>query len=222
MNYFAYFTEIEERFSRRRGSILLLNTLDWALIETWREAGIPLEAVLRGIDDAFDKYDARAAKARGRSQKVNGLAWCSQAVMHAAEEMVEASTGLAPVKPQAQHESGFESERVAKYLERNADTLGAPGRASETWAATAVRLRELATAMRSEQPLALDELDRTRRQTLRRTASYCHRAGTRRAARAGRPRTRTLPRQDVRSATPPGTGAVSPQAPTGAALAPKA
>ena len=50
MNYFEYFSEIEERFSRRRGSILLLSTLDWALIETWREAGVPLEAVLRGID----------------------------------------------------------------------------------------------------------------------------------------------------------------------------
>jgi len=154
MNYFAYFTEIEERFSRRRGSILLLNTLDWALIETWREAGIPLEAVLRGIDDAFDKYDARAAKARGRSQKVNGLAWCAQAVMHAAEEMVEASTGLAPTKPEQQRESGFESERVAAYLDRNATLL-------EKETATASRLRELAATMRSAQPLALDELDRT-------------------------------------------------------------
>ena len=96
MNYFEYFSEIEERFSRRRGSILLLNTLDWALIETWREAGIPLEAVLRGIDAAFDKYDARAHKARGRLRKVNGLAWCAQAVMQSAEELVEASTGLAP------------------------------------------------------------------------------------------------------------------------------
>jgi len=193
MNYFAYFTEIEERFSSRRGSILLLNTLDWALIETWREAGIPLEAVLRGIDDAFDKYDARAAKARGRSQKVNGLAWCSQAVMHAAEEMVEASTGLAPAKPQAQHESGFESERVAAYLERNADLLEtsasaalkgkdtalkgtgfspsveahkgkealAPEGATMPLEATAARLRELAATMRSAQPIALDELDRT-------------------------------------------------------------
>ena len=54
MNYFNYFTEIEERFQQRRSSLLMLSTLDWALIETWREAGIPLEAVLRGIDTAFD------------------------------------------------------------------------------------------------------------------------------------------------------------------------
>ncbi len=59
-NYFNYFTEIEERFQQRRGSLLMLSTLDWALIETWREAGVPLEAVLRGIDNAFDKHDAKA------------------------------------------------------------------------------------------------------------------------------------------------------------------
>jgi len=29
LNYFNYFTEIEERFQQRRGSLLLLSTLDW-------------------------------------------------------------------------------------------------------------------------------------------------------------------------------------------------
>jgi hypothetical protein len=156
MNYFAYFSEIEDRFSRRRGSILLLNTLDWALIETWREAGVPLEAVLRGIDQAFDKYEARAQRAKGSARKVNGLAWCAQAVMHAAEEMVEASTGLAPVKAEVGRESGFESERVAVFLERNAAALDAVAVPE-----TATRLRELAAAMRGSDPMPLDELDRT-------------------------------------------------------------
>src|SRR5262252_912966 len=94
-NYFNYFTEIEERFQQRRGSLLMLSTLDWALIETWREAGIPLEAVLRGIDGAFDKYEARALCAQGRLRKVNGLAWCAQSVMEATEEAMEASIGAA-------------------------------------------------------------------------------------------------------------------------------
>jgi hypothetical protein len=159
MNYFEYFSEIEERFSRRRGSILLLNTLDWALIETWREAGIPLEAVLRGIDTAFDKYDARAQRSNGRLRKVNGLAWCAQAVMQSAEEMVEASTGLAPVTPRETRESGFEAERVAAYLDRNATALDASP--SAIVPTTAQRLRELAAAMRGDRPLALDDLDRT-------------------------------------------------------------
>ena len=97
LNYFNYFTEIEERFQQRRGSLLLLSTLDWALIETWREAGIPLEAVLRGIDAAFDKYEARQKRARMR--RINGLAWCAQAVMEAAEELREAAAGTANRQP---------------------------------------------------------------------------------------------------------------------------
>jgi hypothetical protein len=165
MNYFEYFSEIEERFSSRRGSILLLNTLDWALIETWREAGIPLEAVLRGIDAAFDKYETRAHKARGRLRKVNGLAWCAQAVMQSAEELVEASTGLALATNREPRESGFESERVASFLGQNAQSLESttlPDEPSDAVrATTAARLRELAVSMRSTEAPPLDDLDRT-------------------------------------------------------------
>src|ERR1700760_3112826 len=92
-NYFNYFTEIEERFQQRRGSLLMLSTLDWALIETWRESGIPLEAVLRGIDNAFDKHDEKVRRAAGRMRKVNGLAWCAQSVMESTEQAMEAAIG---------------------------------------------------------------------------------------------------------------------------------
>ena len=119
-NYFNYFTEIEERFQQRRGTILLLSTLDWALIEMWREAGIPLEAALRGIDAAFDKYEAR--QKRARMQRVNGLAWCAQAVMQAAMEMSEAATGSAAASD-GDEESGFEHERVAAHLTAAAEAL---------------------------------------------------------------------------------------------------
>ena len=61
-NYFNYFTEIEEHFQRRRGSILLLSPLDWALIEGWKNSGVPLEAVLRGIDAAFEKWRSKKSK----------------------------------------------------------------------------------------------------------------------------------------------------------------
>ena len=120
LNYFNYFTEIEERFQQRRGALMLLSTLDWALIETWREAGIPLEAALRGIDSAFDKYEAR--QKRGRMRRVNGLAWCAQAVMEAAMELNEASAGSA-APTAAESESGFEHERIAAHLEAAAVAL---------------------------------------------------------------------------------------------------
>src|SRR5436305_14889348 len=109
-NYFNYFTEIEERFQQRRGSILLLSTLDWALIETWREAGVPLDAVLRGIDASFDKYESRTH--RGHKRRINGLAWCAQGVMQAAEELREAAAGASTTANYAGAlETGFEHER---------------------------------------------------------------------------------------------------------------
>jgi hypothetical protein len=160
MNYFEYFSEIEQRFSRRRGSILLLSTLDWALIETWREAGVPLEAVLGGIDDAFDKYETRQHRTKGRLRKINGLAWCAQAVMQATEEMAEAATGVQRAETLETTASGFEAGRVAAYLERNAAMLETVATLTQISEA-ANRLRELAAAMRSEKPAPLDELDRT-------------------------------------------------------------
>ena len=116
-NYFNYFTEIEERFQKRRGSALLLSTLDWALIETWKDGGIPLEAALRGIDETFDKYDRRPSK----SKKVNSLAYCSQEVLSAAEEMKEAAVGVAPAK--SADAGALRSGDVRVFLEKNAETV---------------------------------------------------------------------------------------------------
>jgi hypothetical protein len=163
-NYFNYFTEIEERFQQRRGSLLMLSTLDWALIETWRESGIPLEAVLRGIDSAFDKHDAKALRAKGKTRKVNGLGWCAQSVMEAVEQAMEAAVGAAPVPSKDAVESGFETERVSRFLEENAvqmetATLAAP--ADGVAAEVAGRLRALAVGLRVETAMPLEELDRT-------------------------------------------------------------
>jgi hypothetical protein len=164
LNYFNYFTEIEERFQQRRGALLLLSTLDWALIETWREAGVPLEAALRGIDAAFDKYETR--QKRGRMRRINGLAWCAQAVMEAAEELREAAAGTAPAATTNERESGFEQERVAAHLEAAAIALDAATVAPEACATTGARLRELAAGVRtsSDESAAardLEALERT-------------------------------------------------------------
>jgi hypothetical protein len=162
-NYFNYFTEIEERFQKRRGSLLLLSTLDWALIESWQEAGISLEAVLRGIDAAFDKYEAR--QKRGRMRRVNGLAWCAQAVMQASEELREASAGSGTATRE-ESGAGFEHERIAAHLEAAAKALTMAAIAPESCKATAERLHSLAAEVRAE-PAAgpdakeLEDLERT-------------------------------------------------------------
>jgi hypothetical protein len=119
-NYFNYFTEIEEHFQRARGaSLFLLSPLDWALIESWKNSDVPLEAVLRGIDAAFDKWRSR----RSRSQMVNSLAFCSQAVMAEAQRM--ADTGQArPSKPAT---PPFAIDELRHYINSNAAAIRQTG-----------------------------------------------------------------------------------------------
>src|SRR5205823_3344023 len=122
VNYFNYFTEIEDHFQRLRGTTLLLSTLDWALIETWKDAGIPLEAVLRGIDLAFEKFQKRPSVFK----KVNSLAYCSQAVLEAAEQMKEAEVGAESGAPSAEAKAeaaGTDRASVGRYLRRNQEVL---------------------------------------------------------------------------------------------------
>jgi hypothetical protein len=113
-NYFNYFTEVEEHFQKARGtSLFLMSPLDWALVETWKNADVPLEAVLRGIDAAFEKW--RAGKSR--IQMVNSVAYCSQAVLAEAQAMA----GLGrPTGSRKQAAAPFSLEELASYLRSNA------------------------------------------------------------------------------------------------------
>ncbi|HET7892430.1 MAG TPA: hypothetical protein VFL34_12935 [Candidatus Sulfotelmatobacter sp.] len=161
-NYFNYFSEIEERFLRRRGGGLLLSTLDWALIETWKDAGIPLEAALRGIDEAFDRYEQRPSK----TKKVNSLAYCSQQVLSAAEDMKEAAVGATGEVPaKSGGGQGFEAGTIASFLRRNAELLerarlpqaGGVAALAEDGAKT---LRDLAEGLENKSSTRLEDLER--------------------------------------------------------------
>ncbi len=121
-NYFNYFTEIEEHFQRARGTgLFLLSPVDWALIESWKNNGIPLEAVLRGIDIAFEKWRARPA--RGRTHQVNSLAYCTQAITAEAQAMAEGR----PAKRETP--APFPEADISAYLQRNATALREAGHA---------------------------------------------------------------------------------------------
>ena len=89
-NYFNYFTEIEEYFWKKRGAHLLVSPLDWVIMETWQRAGVPLEAVLKGIDRAFESYQRSR---RGAGKPLKSLAYCTDAVLQATEEGLEAAAG---------------------------------------------------------------------------------------------------------------------------------
>jgi len=136
-NYFNYFTEIEEHFWKKRGAHLLVSPLDWAIMETWQKAGVPLEAALKGIDRAFESYQRSR---RGAGKPLKSLAYCTDAVLEAAEESQESAAGAQPANGSGQAKETFSREDVRAYLERNIELLR---KAAERVAASQASVAEL-------------------------------------------------------------------------------
>ena len=165
-NYFNYFTEIEEYFWRKRGAHLLVSPLDWAIVETWQRAGIPLEAVLRGIDSAFESY--RRSR-RGAGRPLKSLAYCVDAVLDAAAEKQESSAGSGPEpKRKEKKAEPFSREELRAFVLGNIEKLEqAAGRLRSSDADLARRiaqahssLKELLPVMDSPGELDLEDLER--------------------------------------------------------------
>ena len=135
-NYFNYFTEIEEHFQRARGtSLFLLSPLDWALIENWKNAGVPLEAVLRGIDETLEKWHGRKVKTR----RVNSVAYCAQAVLKIAQQL----SGTASVRARERStEAPFQVSEIREHLLRAASAFASKQNAG--YQQLALALKELA------------------------------------------------------------------------------
>jgi hypothetical protein len=124
LNYFNYFTEIEEYFWQKRGAHLLVSPLDWAIVETWQKAGIPLSAVLKGIDRAFESYARSRRGASGRPLKT--LSYCVDAVLEAAEEEKETAAGTGPTVSSAKkEEETFSSSALHNFFSRNIERFAA-------------------------------------------------------------------------------------------------
>jgi len=165
-NYFNYFTEIEEYFWRKRGAHLLVSPLDWAIVETWQKAGIPLGAVLKGIDRAFESWGRSRRAAGGRPLK--SLAYCVDAVLDAAAEAQEAAVGSGPEVKSARAAQPFSREELKQYMARNSSRLQASAeklRATHAAIAarideTAKRIEEMAPVLEAPGELDLEDLER--------------------------------------------------------------
>ncbi len=119
-NYFNYFTEIEEYFWKKRGAHLLVSPLDWAIMEAWQKAGVPLEAALKGIDKAFESYQRSR---RGAGKPLKNLAYCTDAVLEAAEEQLEAAAGSASKVPRTATSEAFSRDELKRYFAKNVERL---------------------------------------------------------------------------------------------------
>jgi len=114
-NYFNYFTEIEEYFWKKRGANLLVSPLDWAIMETWQQAGVPLEAALKGIDRAFECH----ARSRRGARPMKSLAYCTDAVLEAAEEAQEAASGGHGAKEPQKKGEPFSRDALRAHFDKN-------------------------------------------------------------------------------------------------------
>jgi hypothetical protein len=120
LNYFNYFTEIEDAFVRRRGKHLFLSPMDWALMETWKQQGIPLHIVLRGVEKSFDSFEARP-----RKRSVKSLLYCQEEVEAQYAEWVEAHVGSSNTTEPDSDETPFSIAAVSEHLQRNRTALAA-------------------------------------------------------------------------------------------------
>src|SRR4051794_38970239 len=167
-NYFNYFTEIEEYFWKKRGAHLLVSPLDWAIMETWQKAGVPLEAALKGIDRAFESY---GRSRRGPGKPLKSLAYCTDAVLDAVAELQEATAGTAPKNGRASAEV-FSRDELRAYFARNIARLRAAVEKNQvTRQELAVKLEEVAKSLEShlallDIPGTLDVEDLERRLTV--------------------------------------------------------
>lgn len=118
---FNYFTEIEDHFRAARGTELFrLSPLDWALIEKWKNGGMPLQAVLRGIDVTFQKWRSRPV--RTRTQTINSVSYCAQAVAAEAQAIANAAPAV-----RTEANPSFTLENVRAFVDSNAVALQTAG-----------------------------------------------------------------------------------------------
>ncbi len=168
-NYFNYFTEIEEYFWKKRGAHLLVSPLDWAIMEAWQKAGVPLEAALKGIDKAFESYQRSR---RGAGKPLKNLAYCTDAVLEAAEEQQEAAAGSTPKASRAAASEAFSRDELKAYFAKNVARLKqAAEKSLPQHPEIAGRLSEIAESLESsaqllETPGTLDLEDLERRLTI--------------------------------------------------------
>jgi hypothetical protein len=168
-NYFNYFTEIEEYFWKKRGAHLLVSPLDWAIMEAWQKAGVPLEAALKGIDRAFESYQRSR---RGAGKPLKNLAYCTDAVLEAAEEQLEAAAGSIAKTARATASEAFSREELKAYFAQNVAHLKrAAEKSFPQQPELAGKLNEIAESLETsgvllEAPGALDLEDLERRLTI--------------------------------------------------------
>ena len=101
----------------------MLSPMDWALIEGWKERGVPLHVAVRAIEHAFDSHQSKQ-----RKRAIKTLLYCQEEVEAQYAEWLESRVGSheeAETHPADERESPFPRDAVVAHLARSLDQLGA-------------------------------------------------------------------------------------------------
>ncbi len=101
----------------------MLSPMDWALIEGWKERGVPLHVVVRAIEHAFDSHQSKQ-----RKRSVKTLLYCQEEVEAQYAEWLESRVGShedQDTEKQSADESKspFPRDAVLQHLARSLDHL---------------------------------------------------------------------------------------------------
>lgn len=94
-------------------------------METWKEQGIPLHIVLRGVEKSFDSFEAKP-----RKRSVKSLLYCQEEVEAQYAEWLESRVGAQPSSSTEKHEDDtdaaktpFTSNAVREHLQHSRKNL---------------------------------------------------------------------------------------------------
>jgi hypothetical protein len=141
LNYFNYFTEIEETFVRRRGKSLFLSPIDWAMMEDWQRRGVPLHIVIRGIESVFDGFDKNPGP-----RSIKSLLYCREEIE---AQFVEWAAGQAGRAESVASDGSADTDAIRRHIDDAVEALRANGNENllEDLERACIRLGELRAAM---------------------------------------------------------------------------
>jgi hypothetical protein len=115
-----YYEEIEKYFIQKRERAASLAPIDWPMVRSWEERGIPLEVVFKGIDNAFARFQEKHSS---EENTIRFLAYCQYEVENCWQTYQEMVLGKPIQELQKDKNPQAEQEKIFRYLDNLIESL---------------------------------------------------------------------------------------------------
>jgi hypothetical protein len=110
-----YLEEVEKYFIQKRERAASLSPIDWPIVKSWEERGIPLEVVFKGIDTAFARF---REKKDSEEEVIRSLAYCQYDVENCWQTYQEMVLGKPISESQKARPLQTEQEKIRQHLNK--------------------------------------------------------------------------------------------------------